>query len=402
MYCDSVDITPDNVINLANLSDKYLLYRLKDQCIIYFTRNVLTCSSSPFFASSDPQNFFPGCLIPELQDRGMLMLQLFPSAAVHSRGCVEHDVLRRLLEQDFINQSEYELFDLCVEFKELELKARNRGGKVQRKDVAREMKDLLPLIRFPVMDFEDFTVVSKYGFLTDEETRQVFQYICERDHYTDDDDKFWESRGLDKVTEVPFSCVPRSNYGYAGEEGWVDAGLVDVNEDTEVAFHGFTISPYSQDECRKGCLVFRVKTPLSLLSLRLQLNELFCIKYRKEGVKVKITVTEIFGFAFGFIRDRTVLFTDTLNVCPTDTPEKRFHYHEARLEKLSLCEHCTYRLEIESGNTLYYYPADQTKEDLVSSDSSESPLMINWPLTREACEALDAVSDLVHGITFVD
>ena len=199
--------------------------------------------------------------------------------------------------------------------------------------------------------------------------------------------------------EVPFSCVPRSNYGYAGKAGWVDADSVDVNEDTEVAFRGFTISPYSQDECRKGCLVFCVKgAPLYLVSLRLQLNELFCLKYRKEGVQVKVTLTEISDEED---HSEYIVYTDTLSACPMDTPENRFHYHKVRLDICpSLVEYHTYKLVIESGNTLYYYPADQTKKDLLSSDSSKPPLKIDWSRTRKACKALDAVSDLVHGITF--
>ncbi len=202
MYCDSVHITSGNVFNLAYLSDKYLVHRLKDQCILYFSKVVLTCENAAYFASSRR------CLIPELQDTAMLMLQLMPSEASHSR--IEHDVLRQLLQKDFINLTEYDLFHLCLDCVEHELKTMNGAVEVQRKDIANEMKDLVQLMHFPLMKLEDFTVVSKYGFLTDEETRRVFQYICERDHYTDDN-KFWESKELDKVT-APVK-IPMFNHG---------------------------------------------------------------------------------------------------------------------------------------------------------------------------------------------
>ncbi len=391
MYCDAVDINSGNVINLAYLSDKYLFHRLKDQCIQYFSQHVLTCGNAVEYAALDQQY-----IIPEIQDTIMLLIQTFPFQTLEGNfDKLRPDTLRCLLEKDFLNAPEYEMFRFCLRW------AAARCIKTKDLSEIADLMDLLKLIRFPVMEMREFATVSRFNLLSTEDICKVFRYISDKGHVLHDTDRCMRIFEMDCTTDVPFNCIRRSSYRlYRDYESDIFLPYSFTEKGREFAFNILahqSVIMSLQAECRKGCLVISTQKPVaSLLSFRLQLNEVFCLKYRDEGVQVKVTIT---GKSEGRVQSQ---YTETLNVSPTDSPRLRLHYHEARLQKkVFLMADCMYEVLIECENTLYYYSVDHCGRKQLDSSVIFSGLKVHWPQTKKSCKAIDAVADLIHGISYV-
>ncbi len=388
MYCDSVDITSDNIVNLAYLGDKYLVHRLKDWCVRSFRRHILCTDNAIKFAGLDEN------VIPEISNATMAYIQAF--AAKIFQGHVEYDkltcdTLQQILEKDFVNYDEYGLYCACYEWAAHQC-LRDRGEPIQAKDIVEKLRDLLPLIRFPTMDLGEFVVVKSHGMLNKEDQRKVYRYIIQK-----------RIRPMEDTTilDIPFNCVRRSHYGefendrHDGCDNVIPYVLcsVDVKEGAESSFCN-VFSLQSHGKCKNGCLVFSVEVPVSLLAFRLQLNELVCHSYSEEDVQVKLIITRK---SHGRVQSQ---YIESLRICPTASPEYRFHYHEARLNKpISLQAHCRYEILIKCMKILDYH---EVPCDIVGNPEANltRPFRVEWLLTKRAREEYAAVSNLIHGINY--
>ena len=377
MYSEAVDITPDNVINLAYLSDKYLVHKLRDQCIHCFRHKVLTRENVLEYASQGQ------CVIPELQATIILMIQVHASKIFEGPEAYKkltHDTLRQILEKDFLNCSEHSVYRVCCRWA----------------NMAGELRDLLPFIRFPVMALEDFTTVSRDGLLAAEDRCKVFEYLCRGQSLKE---KFGPNYHND-VTDVPFNCVRRSNYDIDLDS--VEEYLSSEQEREQEAIFERRQLPHVEldsvaGECRKGYAVLDVHKPVSLCGFRLHVNELLGI--REDRVKLNVTITRE---SLGRVISQ---YSEVVTVCPATFLPSRFYYHEVRLGKtVTLKPRRTYSIAIKCDHPLYYYrtAVQCYGANLTESRGASLPFRINWGQTHKACcNKGGRVSDLIFGIKYM-
>ncbi len=431
-----MDITPDNIINLAYLSDKYLVHSLKYQCIKHFCEHILRRDNAIRRAGLYNADM---CVIPEIRNATMAYIQTFASKIFEQD--IEYDELTRdmleqILEKDFLNCNEYVLYLVCYEWAQHQCK--RRGQPVQPKDIAEELGDLLQLIRFPTMSWIEFADLSKHGVLNSEDGKKMLEYIQQKDFAamswidfdhmskhgvatSEDEKKLVEyiqqkdyseqgkndsQKPLENETNmlagVPFNCVRRSHYGkfendkHAGDDYWISYS-VDVREGSESSICNI-FAVKSHKECKKGCLVLSVEVPVYLLAFRLQLDELVCHRYSEEGVSVRVIITQK-SSVYGKVKSQ---YIETLDVCPTDSPVNQFHYHEAGFQKpVTLDLHCIYEVVLECENLLYYYEVPHDHNDYRTPPANlAKPFRIRWDLTKMACEKNGCVSNLIHGVNY--
>ncbi len=398
IYCDTVDITSGNVLNLVYLSEKYLVLQLKHQCMKYFRQHLLDHENALEYATLD--------LIPELHDATMMHIQTYArKILINGYAELTRDTLRQILEKDFLNTGEFRVYLFCRKWAEDQCK--KRGGPARPQDIAKELDDLLPLIRFPVIMSDEITLhrLTRDGLLTTEDEHKMLEYIGEKYYHAEKlinvGDRT-DTVELHTVLGVPFrsSCVRRSNYGdlHLGSNGvlWCFYDFIDMEEGLESYFCNI-FSVQSSKECKKGCLIFSSKVPVSILAFRLQLNELVCHRYSKEGTHVKVMITRK---SDGRVQSQ---YNERLSVCPTVSPVKRFHYHKARFKKpVTLRAGCNYEVVLECESTLYYHGVPHSCLECTNTSRSNLsiPFELDWALMEKKCEGNEAVSDLIHGINF--
>ncbi len=407
MYCDIVDITPDNIVNLAYLSDKYLIHTLKDQCIQQFCKRILCRENAVRFAGLYKVDKY---VIPEIRNATMAYIQAFASKIFEKDieyDELSRDTLRQLLENDFLNCEEYELYAVCYGWAEHQCKG--HGQPVQPKDIAEHLGDLLQLIRFPTMSSTEFAIVSKHGVLNSEDEQKLLEYISQKDipeqrkntSQKPMQDKTNRMDTIRSVGDVPFNCVRRSHYGkfendkHDGDDYWISYSI-DIKKGIESSLCNI-FAVKSHKECKKGCLVLSVETPVSLLAFRLQLDELVCHRYSEEGFAMKVIITR--KSCYGRVRSR---YIGTVDVGPTASPVNRFHYHEARFRKpVTLRARRRYEIVLEctGNNTLYYH---ELPHDYFTGPSADfgRPFWVRWNSTKMACKSNGCVPNLIHGINY--
>ncbi len=390
MYSEAVDITPENVINLAYLSDKYLVHKLRDQCIHSFRHKVLTRENVLEYASQGQ------CVIPELQTIIILMIQvhageIFNAAEAYKK--LTHDTLRHILEKDFLNCSEYCMYRVCCRWAEHQCEQHHLP--VNRKNMAGELRDLLPVIRFPVMTLENFTTVSRDGLLAAEDRCKVFEYLCRGQSLKE---KFGHNHE-NHVTDVPFNCVWRSNY-YIDFDSVNEYLSVEHEGEQEAFFAGHPLPHVELDcltgECRKGYAVLDVHEPVSVCGFRLHLNEL--LGSREAAVRLHVTITRE---SLGNVISQ---YSEMVTVQPAAFMLTRFYYHEVRLRKaVTLKPRRTYSIAIKCDHPLYYYRTVVRCDwrDLVVSGGASLPFRINWLQTQKSCYNKGGVSNLIFGIKYM-
>lgn len=382
MYQELVEITPENVTRLAYLSDKYLVHRLKRQCIDFFKRNVLTAANALDFIE------FRQYLIPDIHDAILTMIQTHPCTILQKdHRKVTLDTLRQVLEKDFLNCTEFEAFTICQEWAYKKCADRHQPVLVQH--VINELADVLSLIRYPVMNAGAFAKVSVSNLLSPEARCKVFEYI----HYGR-----YVRRGDDPsdTYSLPFSNVPRTSYCYYQTDSSGYNKIV-----TEVYFRDQIAEHPDQPlaECVKGCLVFQAPADSrsSLLGFRLQLNELMCPSYKETPVNVKVMIRRA-RHERGSMD--IVCINENIDIRPKLSVFNSCRYHEASLKaELQLVRGVPYEVLIECDTALYYHPARGTV--LLSSAPLGRPgLAIDIPSTQTVCAVHGAVGDLIRGIKF--
>ena len=400
MYCDTVDITTDNIVNLAYLSDKYLVHSLKDQCIKHVCKRMLRRDNAIRLAGLYNADKY---VIPEIRNATMAYIQAFASKIFEEDikyDEMTRDTLEQIVEKDFLNCDEYVLYASCYEWAENQCKG--RGQPVQPKDIAEELGDLLQLIRFPTMSSTEFANVSRHGVLSSEDEQKLRQCIRQKElrSLKPMEDKTNRLETMHSASDFPFNSVRRSHYGefqydkHDDDDYWISY-IVDMKEGAESSLCD-VFAVKSHEECKKGCLVLSVDGPVSLLAFRLQLDELVCHRYSEEGVPVKVIITRKSSTFYGRVQSR---YIETLNVCPTDSPVNRFHYHEARFKKpVTLKARCDYEIVLECENTLYYHEAPH--DCWTPAANLTGPFGIRWDLTKMACKENGCVSNLIHGVNY--
>ncbi len=369
MYCDEVYIHSGIVLRLAYLSDKYLVHKLKEDCIAYFKQYVLTVNN---VLDHMEQSQY---IIPEIQKAIMFMIQLHPKAILE-KGYKDLSLesLRSILQQDFINCSEYYMYRVCYCWAWKKCKSHKKS--LNGKNIRKEFGDLLHLIRFPAMSIKEFALVSKNEVLTSDERCKVFEYLA-------------EDRANKKI-ELPFDVVSRSNYT-----------VCPYTERSEV----FLCDPLRIDlsgpvnECRKGCLAFKFTRSVAVVAFRLQLNELMSPNFGEDPIPLRADVVSRETAVFPVVSKM-----QSVQACPMVCKRTRHRYHEVRLkEKRHLEVGKIYVAVIHSEVPLCYYKASEHREgnDYHTLTQLCHQFSADKYETEMACRYKpDCKPDLIHGIKY--
>ena len=173
IYSDEANLNPDNVMQLMYLAKKYMLHSLADICSAFLQKNL------------DASNVFhvlPHAQIYEEKDllgHCWKIIEKETEEAVKSDGFVtiERSVLEELVEKDWLNIKEVELFKAvdCWAEKECEKQGLVAEGSVKRRILGER---IVKGIRFPLMEQEEFaSVVLGCDILSWKELVDMMEYF---------------------------------------------------------------------------------------------------------------------------------------------------------------------------------------------------------------------------------
>ena len=173
IYSDKANLTPDNVMQLMYLAEKYMLPFLADKCSDYLKENLDT--SNVFQVLPAAQKYEE----KDLQDHCWKVIEKETDEAVKSDGFVtiERSILEELVQKDSLNIKEVELFKAvdCWAGKECEKQGLVLDGSVKRRILGER---IVKGIRFPVMKQKEFAeFVLDCGILTQKECFNIVKYF---------------------------------------------------------------------------------------------------------------------------------------------------------------------------------------------------------------------------------
>ena len=173
IYSDEANLTPDNVMQLMYLAEKYMLPSLADKCSAYLQENL------------DASNVFT--VLPEVQkyeekdllDQCWKVIEKETEEAVKSDGFVtiERSILEEFVEKETLNIKEVELFKAVDRWagKECEKQGLVAEGSVKRRILGER---IVKGIRFPVMEEKEFAgVVLECDILSYKEICNLMRYF---------------------------------------------------------------------------------------------------------------------------------------------------------------------------------------------------------------------------------
>ena len=173
IYSDEANLTPDNVMQLMYLANKYMLPSLADKCSAYLQENL--SGSNVFTVFPDAQKYEE----KDLLDHCWRVIEKETEEAVKSDGFVtiERSVLEEMIENDSLNIKEVALFKAVDRWagKECEKQALVAEGSVKRKILGER---IVKGIRFPLMEEKEFVgVVLDCDILTKKECFDMMKYF---------------------------------------------------------------------------------------------------------------------------------------------------------------------------------------------------------------------------------
>ena len=173
IYSDEANLTPDNVMQLMYLANKYMLTSLADKCSAYLKENL--GASNVFTVLPDAQKYGE----KDLLDHCWNVIEKETEEAVKSDGfmTIESSVLEEMVEKGSLNIKEVELFKAVDRWagKECERQGLVAEGSVKRRILGER---IVQGIRFPLMEEKEFaSVVLDCDILTKNECFDMIKYF---------------------------------------------------------------------------------------------------------------------------------------------------------------------------------------------------------------------------------
>ena len=213
LYCDDIDISPDNVLPTLYAAKKYIIPYLAQECV-RFLESSLSARNACLLLSQ--ARFFDE---PALTQRAWEVIDAQAQLALTSDGFVDIDkeTLKLILSRETLNCRETVIFDAARRWAQAECvrnDIQNENNEENENDAGidhhsndqtksdeeryREaLGDALYLVRFPCMSVQEFAdTVAKSGLLTLQETTDIFLY-------------FTASSSQKPLTMSPFITNPR-------------------------------------------------------------------------------------------------------------------------------------------------------------------------------------------------
>ena len=175
LYCDEVELTGSNVMQVLYLANKYVVSSLAAECNDFLHSNL--CPENVFAVLPSAVKFEDKILANKCWE----IIDHEGNQAVKSEPfkCIDKALLVSVLERSTINCPEVHLFEAMMDWASNECKRRGCSdtGKEKRNILGEEV---LYLCRFPLMAQDDFaTTVLDADVLNPKEIVQMFKYFCE-------------------------------------------------------------------------------------------------------------------------------------------------------------------------------------------------------------------------------
>lgn len=171
LYLDEVQIGPETVMTTLYAAKKYEIFALEMACVDFLKANLNPDNAFMLLTQArlfDESNLADLCL--ETIDKHT-MDSLFSDSFLD----VDLDTLKLVLNRDTLRVREVSLFINVVRWAEME--CTRRGLEVSGENKRKVLKEALYLIRFPLMNIEEFAMnVAQSGLLTDKEVVNLFLY----------------------------------------------------------------------------------------------------------------------------------------------------------------------------------------------------------------------------------
>ena len=173
IYSDEANLTPNNVMQLMYLANKYVLPSLADKCSAYLQENL--SGSNVFTVLPDAQKYEE----KDLLDHCWKVIEKETEEAVKSDDFVtiERSVLEEMVEKDALNIKEVELFKAVDRWagKECEKQGLVAEGSVKRRILGER---IVKGIRFPLMEEKEFVgVVLDCNIVSIKECFDMMKYF---------------------------------------------------------------------------------------------------------------------------------------------------------------------------------------------------------------------------------
>jgi hypothetical protein len=200
VYTDEVSVDSSNVAQYIDVGKKYQIEKLQMLCSKFMTADINMDNALELFQ-----------IAPDLlgdEEFGLEFIRENSEEVFASPGILtlNKDRFITLLKDDGLGIEEVELFNCCRKWAEAQVKAEGKDEKnVDLLQV--HLKDVLPLIRFPIMDVTEIaTHVATSGLLAQQDLLQLFKYVSITDE---------KAKGS---CEVPFITKPRDG-SFGGAKG---------------------------------------------------------------------------------------------------------------------------------------------------------------------------------------
>ncbi|XP_030854339.1 BTB/POZ domain-containing protein 6-B-like [Strongylocentrotus purpuratus] len=175
MYCDEIDLTPENVLDTLYAAKKYLVPHLARSCVEYLERSLSARNACVLLSQS---HLFEE---PDLMQRCWEVIDAQAEVALGSDSFVDvdQDTLECILKRETLNVKELVLFHAAMRWADAECSRQDLV--VTPNSLRKVLGSALYLIRIPTMPLKEFANnVACSGVITLEETTNIFL------HYTAD------------------------------------------------------------------------------------------------------------------------------------------------------------------------------------------------------------------------
>ena len=191
IYCDKVELTTQNVLDVFRIADKYIVPSLVDECRRFLLANIT------------PENACRVLELAKMFDEFALEQACWREIDQRPSECLlfdrvtnlRHETLVELLERDTVQTEEVHMFEASRRWAEAKCKEEGleKTGTVLNGILGKALR----LIRFPVMSQEEFArSVVPARILTSEKALQVYQFLSK----------------VIRKNEVDFPCEKRKHF----------------------------------------------------------------------------------------------------------------------------------------------------------------------------------------------
>ncbi len=176
LYCDEIDLTPDNVLATLYAAKKYIVPHLARSCVDYLERSLSARNACVLLSQS---HLFEE---PDLMQRCWEVIDAQAEEALASDSFVDVDykTLENILRRETLNVKELVLFEAASKWADAECARQDLVATPEKKRYV--LGKALYLIRVPTMPVKEFAnSVAKSGILTLHETTDIFLYFTADD-----------------------------------------------------------------------------------------------------------------------------------------------------------------------------------------------------------------------------